>query len=269
MERIQQALNKAKAEQERLANSTDKRIFKSINPLATKIDYTETKVVYVSAETYYENRVVAALKNDPRGDLIKILRTKVLQKLRSNKWNMLAITSPTVGAGKSLVATNLAISMALDANHSVLLADLDLRRPSVHKYFGYAPEFGLRDYFTRDKDIPDLLFNPSIESLVVLPAGREIRDSSELLSSPMMLELADELKNRYPERVVIVDLPPLLHTDDAMAFLPNVDACLLVIEEGKTTTEQVERSMQIIDRDKFLGCVLNKSGDEWGESYSS
>lgn len=226
-----------------------------------KIVYSETKVVPVDAKTLLEHRVIAALKNDPRSDIFRILRTKVLQRMRANNANVLAVTGPTQGVGKTLVAINLAVSIAMDANYSVLLLDLDLRRPSMHKYFGLSPAFGLVDFLEGRKQIPELLINPGIERLVLMPVNKPSFNSSELLALPKMLAFIAEVKARYPNRIIVVDLPPLLPTNDAMAFIPNVDACVLVTAEGESTRDDIERSLQLIDAKKFMGVILNKSSD--------
>ena len=270
MERIQKALEKANKQRQHVSQPDEQTVEAPDVMIKTNVDeikYQQTQVIDVSDETFRKNRVVAALKEDSHADLFKILRTKVTQRMRATNSNVLAITSPTVGVGKSLIASNLAISIAMDTNYSVLLADLDLRRPSVHKYFGITAESGVRDYLENDSSIPELLIHPGLESLVVLPAGKPLRRSSELLSTPKMVELASELKNRYPDRIVIIDLPPLLHTDDAMVFMPNVDACVLVVAEGETTETEINNSLQLIDETKYMGCILNKSADNQTGNY--
>lgn len=270
MERIQQALEKAK--QQRQENAVPPKPGQQVPVLKKeaeeKVAYTQTRTVEVTEDVFRQNRVVAALKDDVRADLFKILRTKVLQRMQANNWNVLAISSPTSEGGKSLTAVNLAISIAMDAKYSVLLVDLDLRRPGVHRYFNIEPEYGLSDYFDNNKDLSELLFNPGLESLVILPAGKPTHRSSDLLSTPKMQALADELKHRYPDRIVVVDLPPLLQTDDALMFMPNVDACVLVVAEGENTTEEVQQSISLIGEKKYLGSILNKSAEISKSSYA-
>lgn len=270
MERVKKALEKAQSQRKNSKAQQPESLSKDSRKelkIREEIAYLETKIVEVSDDTFRQNRVVAALKEDHKADLFKILRTKIIQRMRANNWRVLAITSPTAGVGKSLVASNVAISLAMDANYSVVLADLDLRRPSIHKYFGIEPEHGISDHFDTDKPVSELLINPGIESLVILPAGKPIRRSSELLSTPKMQELASELKHRYADRIVIVDLPPLLHTDDAMVFMPNVDACILVTAEGDTTEDEIKRSLELIDETKYMGTILNKSQDKQADGY--
>lgn len=269
MERVKKALEKANERRKNI--SSEEQSFDRLpqeTPIATdEIKYQHTKTIAVSDETFRKNHVVAALNNDNKADLFKILRTKIIQRMRVNQWNVLAVTSPTASVGKSFISSNIAVSMAMDANYSVLLADLDLRRPSLYRYFDIDPDIGIRDYLEDDKSIAELLINPGLESLVVLPAGKPIRRSSELLSTPKMQALASELKRRYANRIVIIDLPPLLHTDDAMMFMPNVDACLLVVAEGESTEDEIKQSLQLIDETKFIGTVLNKSADQSGDDY--
>ncbi len=261
MERIKKALAKANEKRDKVSHTQAEEFenlsFSDLN----ENRYDNIKSIKVSDEVLRKNRVISGLKEDANADLFKILRTTIIQKMRANNFNVLAITSPAKGAGKSLIASNLAISVAMDANYSVLLVDLDLRRPSLYKYFDFSPDEGIRDCFVNDKPLADVLIQPGIDSLVILPAGKPLRGSSELLSTPKMQVLANEIKHQYPDRMIIIDLPPLLQTDDAMVFMPNVDACLLVIEEGVTTEEEINRSLQMLDEEKFMGTILNKSTD--------
>ncbi|NOQ76240.1 MAG: exopolysaccharide biosynthesis protein [Methylococcaceae bacterium] len=263
MERIKKALEKAQQQRQETAgqqSTTDQKRVEQIHN-TDQISYSKTRKIEVSEQLLKKNRIVAGLDDDPRADLYKMLRTKVLQRMLLNKWNVLAVTSPSRGTGKSLTAINLAISIAMDANYSVLLADLDLRRPCIHDYFGMPAEPGLSDYFSGEKTISELLVHPGLEKMVVLPAGRPIKRSSDLLSTPKMLELADELKQRYPDRIVVVNLPPLLLTDDAMIYMPNVDACILVVAEGESSEDDIKKSIQMIDQNKLIGTVLNKADE--------
>jgi exopolysaccharide/PEP-CTERM locus tyrosine autokinase len=204
---------------------------------------------------------MAAYDKGPFVDAYKILRTQVLHRLRENNWNVLGITSPGHGEGKTLTAVNLAVSLAMETSQTVLLVDADLRSPSIHEVFGLEDCPGLADYLLDDQPVEDLLVHPGIGSFVLLPAGRAISNSTEILTSPKMLALVEEFKNRYPARIVIFDLPPLLHTADVLAFSPYTDALLFVVEEGKTTAEQLQRALLLVKNSRpVLGTVLNKAG---------
>ena len=181
--------------------------------LRDRIAYQRTRVIDVPDEKFRERRVCAGFNNDPIADTYRVLRTQVLLRMRQQGWTTLGVTSPTAGCGSTLTAVNLAISIAQDVNHTVLLVDIDLRNPSLHRYFLDEDVPGLSDYLLND-ELPQLLFNPGIDRLVVLPGHRPISDSSEFLSAPKMRALFDELKTRYEQRVVIYDLPPVLSSDD-------------------------------------------------------
>jgi exopolysaccharide/PEP-CTERM locus tyrosine autokinase len=204
---------------------------------------------------------MAAYDKGPFVDAFKILRTQVMPRFREKDWNVLGVTSPSHGEGKTLTAVNLAVSLAMDTAQTVLLVDTNLRSPSVHEVFGLNDYPGLADYLLDNQSLEDLLVHPGIGRFVLLPGGRPVSNSTEILTSPKMLALVEELKHRYPARVVIFDLPPLLHTADVIAFSPYTDALLLVVEEGRTTAEEVQRALSLVKNSRpILGTVLNKVG---------
>ncbi|WP_432472304.1 CpsD/CapB family tyrosine-protein kinase [Amphritea sp. HPY] len=230
----------------------------SSEEIISDINYSTTKVINVDNETLTKNRVIAQNKEDPRSTPFHMLRTKVLRELRDNDWNSIAISAPTPGAGKSLVTVNLAMSIAMETNQTVLIVDMDLRKPSIHKYFSFEPEYGVQDYIENNASVEDVMINPGIERLVVMPGRMRTLNSAEQLASPKLKALTEELKNKYKSRVIIYDLPPLLVSDDVMVFLPNVDCSLLVVESGVNTKEEIESSIGMLDQKPLLGTVLNK-----------
>jgi capsular exopolysaccharide synthesis family protein len=147
----------------------------------------------------------------------------------------------------------------MEVTHTVLLVDLDLRKPSIHEYFGHQPQYGLSDYLFNDVAISEILFSPSIDRLVVLPGHQLIHNSSEMLRSPRMVKLVNELKSRYPDRLVVFDLPPILAADDALAFAPYTDAMLLVAENGGTSRDDLEKALEVLKGVPIIGTVLNKT----------
>lgn len=232
---------------------------RSVQPNSfNKIQYTRTKVVPVSNETLTNNRIVAQNKEDPASVPFAMLRARVLRELRDNGWNNLAISAPTAGAGKSLVAVNLAMSISMEANQTVLLVDMDLRQPSVHTYFSLEPEYGVQDYLERDISLADIMINPGVERLSIIPGRKRVINSSETLALPQVKSLTEELSGRYDSRIIIYDLPPYLVSDDAMVFLPSVDCSLLVVESGVSTKEEIEESIKMASVKPLIGTVLNK-----------
>jgi protein-tyrosine kinase len=226
-----------------------------------EINYTQTRRVTVYPGWLRQNRVILGDSSDEYARAYKVLRTQVSQRMRSQGWRTLAVTSPGQGDGKTLTAINLAISLALEANQTVLLVDADIRHPSVHTYFGFEAQQGLRDHLQEGTPIEQLLVHPEIRRLVILPGGAPQENSSELLSSPMMLRFVQEVKRRYPSRLVIFDLPPVLTADDVLAFAPYLDASLLVIEDGKTLRDDATRAAELLQsaNQNLIGTVLNKA----------
>jgi capsular exopolysaccharide synthesis family protein len=176
-------------------------------------------------------------------------------------WSTLAVTSPTPHSGASLTAANLALSIAMELNRSVMLVDANFANPSICKLFGITATTGLGDYLANDTPLSELLINPNMDRLVILPSGKEILNSTEMLRSPKMIRLLNELKTRYPSRIVIFDLPPLLSQADTLAFSPYADCVLLVVDEGHTKTEELKHAATLLKEINVLGTVLNRASD--------
>jgi capsular exopolysaccharide synthesis family protein len=274
MERLKQALERARAERDRgegggvpvpptpppLTGDRQQAVRAAPEqPVEVEARPIHTPVVPVASERLLANRIVAMADHDPAATSYKVLRTHVLQRMRAHGWKTLAITSPAPGNGKTVTAINLAITLARDVKHTVLLVDLDLRRPSLAAYFYDRPLPGLSDYITDDRPIGELLINPGIDRLVLLPGNHSFTHSSEILCSPKIIALADELSGRYPDRLVLFDMPPVLGGDDVIAFSPYVDALLLVVEEGKTSKDELSEAYALLDETKIVGTVLNKA----------
>ncbi|MGD0829244.1 MAG: CpsD/CapB family tyrosine-protein kinase [Desulfobaccales bacterium] len=226
------------------------------------IFYTVTRVVAVDPENLRRHRLLAGGGEAEAAvaEGYKVLRTHILQRTAEEGHNTLMITSPLPGEGKTLTAINLAISISQGLNYTVLLVDADLRFPSISKYFGLADEPGLADHLTSGVPIDELLIHPEgLAKLVILPAGQPVSQAAELLNSPLMRDLVQELKHFYTNRYVIFDLPPVLTFADALAFAPLMDGIILVIEAGKTAREEIERCQELLKKFRLLGFVLNKA----------
>ncbi len=223
------------------------------------IHYTRTRKTSVSRGLMQDRRLVMGLKNDPHTSVFRQLRTNILRQLREKDWSSIAVVAPTADCGKTFVTANLAIALAMEVNQTVLVVDADLRNPGVAWQFGLEVEKGLLDYLHSNVSVEDMLVNPGFDRLVVLPGRDTSESSSELLSLPKMSSLVQELKNRYQSRIILFDLPPLLTSDDAVLFMPHFDAALLVIEDGMSTPEEVNRSLAILEETNLAGMVLNKA----------
>jgi len=263
MERIKQALELARQERIKKGGNVGGANPKPDNNQQRveeqDIQYTKTRTVPMPVNELREKRIITEQQNSI-SDAYRILRTQVLQRLNEKNWNTLAITSPGSGAGKSLTAINLAMSLAREVDNTVLLIDANLRSPKLDKFFDFNSDYGLSDYLLDDKPLGDMLVHPQgVSRFVVLPAGRAIANSSEMLSSPKMQRLVEEVKYRYPSRIVIFDLPPLLESSDTLAFIPNADATLMVIEEGETQEKDLKQAFELLQGNEVIGTVLNKA----------
>ncbi len=213
----------------------------------------------VPQATLSGNHIVAGLKEDPRANAFRVLRARVLQKMFAEGWSSLGITSAAAGDGKTLTAANLAVAVAMDMNQTVLLVDLDLRRPSVHKVFGFEPELGLSDFLTGRCNLDECVVTPGIDRLALLPQVASLYNSSEVLSMPKTRSLMRELKGLGRDHLVIYDMPPLLASDDALVILPNVDATILVVQEGKSEESEIEAGLDLLKGRNWLGSVLTNA----------
>jgi capsular exopolysaccharide synthesis family protein len=230
-----------------------------VNEQPEEIKYTQSRIVSLSNRHLQQNRIITPETDKGIVNAYKVLRTRVLQQMQQNEWTTLAITSPKPSEGKTLTSINLAITLAMKPDFTVLLADLDFRKPSLHTRFGFKPEHGLSDYLAGRVRLEDVFISPGIERLVLLPELHGESRSSEALSSAKMMQLVDELKSRYPSRIIIFDLPPVLVGDDVLAFSNIADAVLLVVHEGKTTTDDLGRSIALLEKSNLIGAVLNRS----------
>jgi capsular exopolysaccharide synthesis family protein len=227
------------------------------------IVYTKTRKVTVAEAKLRENRVITGDHHEEFTQAFKILRTQIVHALRDNNWNAIAITSPGDSDGKTVTAINLAIHLAAEVDRTVLLVDANLRQPELHSYFGLTADQGLSDFLVDQVPLQNLMINPGIERLVLLPGGKPLPNSAEMLGSPMMQDLVSELKKRYPQRIVLFDLPPVLTASDALAFAPYVDATILVVAQGHTRHQEIERAAELLgSTTNLLGIVLNKTKPE-------
>lgn len=223
------------------------------------INYTNTKTVQLNSQHLEKNRIVSYNKSQSATWIFDKLRTQVLQKMQENNWKSMAIVSPTPSCGKSFVAINLAISIANQPQKTAMLVDFDLRKPRVAKYLGIDAEKSLNDYLENRAELHEVLINPGLPHLVILPTMRPISHPAEVLSSAKVNALIQDIATRYESRIVIYDLPPILNADDALIMLKKVDCALLVVGNGMVKESEIEEAMYHIPKDKLLGVILNKA----------
>lgn len=216
-----------------------------------------------------ERRVILPEDTDPAARAYRMLRTQILRQARMNKLRMIGVVSSADGEGKTLTAVNLALSVAAEPNQTVLLVDLDLRRPNMAALLGLPVTVGLDSWLDGTvADVAELFVKiEGMERLRVLPTLNPVLGSSEALAGAPTQELLTELKTRYTDRVVIVDLPPALLSDDVLTVAPLLDGVLLVVSEGRTRREDVTRVKELLTGVRVVGTVLNASSEFERRTY--
>ena len=269
MDRIRKALDLAREERDGVNGAGEplrafepKVVPNVVVPISTSVVYTRTRLFSPETGLLESNRIVGASSLDAAAGAFRMLRTQVLQRLKEHGWKSFAVLSPGSDDGKTTTAINLAISIANDQRHTVLLVDFDLKRPTIAAKFGLTPEFGTDDILRGDARVDQCLYHPEgFDSLVLLLARAAMEHSSEALAGPRCRELVTELRERYPDRIVVFDLPPILGADDALAFVPLVECALVVVAEGSTRREDLLRSMELLRNSPIVGTVLNRATD--------
>lgn len=182
--------------------------------------------------------------------------------------NLIMVTSALPGEGKTFTAINLAMSIAMEMDRTVLLVDADISRPSLTKNFGFEDELGLVDVLVEESvDLAEVLIRTDVPKLTILPAGTRHHHVTELLASEYMKELATELSQRYPDRVVVFDTPPLLATTQASVLSRLMGQIAVVVEAGRAPQNVIKEALTRIEHCEIVGLVLNKSNQRSGSDY--
>jgi capsular exopolysaccharide synthesis family protein len=229
--------------------------------------FSKAALVTVDPRALVQNRIITHSEVHSARPAYKMLRTRLLQRMRAHGWSSLAVTAAGPGEGKTLTAINLAISLAGEINQRVILVDLDLRRPTISKYFGFEPQHDLSDYLRGDATLEQILVNPGVDRLAIIPNETVFENSSEMLLLPRMMQLVDQLRVNDPSWIIIYDMPPLLAADDTLAFSPYVDALLFVVSEGETRQDAVAQARELLKDANVVGTVLNKSQSDNSAYY--
>ena len=187
----------------------------------------------------------------------KMLRNTILFPVAGVAPQSILVTSSLPSEGKSFVSANLAISIAMNVNKHVLLIDCDLRKPDLHRIFGFGDVPGLSDFLAERRSLDSLLLKTTVEKLTLLPGGPVPPNPSELASSERMSAMLEEVKYRYRDRLIVIDSPPPALTAETSFLARQVDGILLVVKYGKTPKEDIEELMETVGSDKILGVVIN------------
>jgi len=250
---------------------------RNIGPPAAVVEIQQSKPAPVTRQGAYrtitinsDNRLLPTI-SEPQSAIseqYRKLKNNLVRLTNEDKFrNLLMVTSAIPGEGKSLTAVNLAISMAQEYDLTVLLIDADLRRPSIHEYLGFEQSIGLSDCLLDSLDISEAIIKTDINKLSVISAGREVPKPLELFASKKMQELMLQIKNRYDDRYVIIDTPPLLPFAETRTLAQIVDGIVFVVQEGVVPRESVLEAMEILKGCPIMGVVLNDSTSASTDSY--
>jgi Mrp family chromosome partitioning ATPase len=201
------------------------------------------------------------------GASYRMVRTRLLHLVNTNNWTTVAITSPEAGEGKSVTALNLALNVARDRTTSVFLIDLDMRNPSICRYLGVQPPHELVSFFASQASADGVFFSIGPENLAIAGSTSTTAFASELLSGRRLEDLITYIRGIADDPLVIVDLPPVLLTDEALLVAPRVDATLLVVSEGKTRRDCLVRAKALLADFSSAGVILNSSSENLARGY--
>lgn len=254
MEKIWQAVERARTDP---GASKSPGFFRAPSVVGPQLEEIEINPAYLLSK-----RIVSASGSNQQARPYDILRTQVLRSMEQHEWKTLGVTSPTARCGKTLTAINLAFSIARQENHSVVLADLDLRKPQVANYLGLrCTDRGTLDILDERISSRDATswIRAEEHRLAVIPSA-STKESSERMSSSAMRTLLQDLKKSY--HVVLLDLPPMLASDDVISILPQVDCILLVAAIGQSKAFELEESVRHLEATPLVRLVLNMATEE-------
>lgn len=204
----------------------------------------------------------------PAAHAYRMLRTQLLMRVRAQGLRTVGVVSAADREGKTVTAVNLALSIAAEPNQSVLLLDLDLHRPGVASSLKLDVAQGLEAWFAGSATLEEITYAVAgFERLTIVPTLTGVAASSEVLASMRTQGMLAELKARSHERLVLLDLPPLLLTDDFMTIASRLDGVVVVAREGRTRREDLVRMRQILGSVTILGTVLNHSSQFERRAY--
>jgi len=219
--------------------------------------------VFLNIDHLESNRIIAHDIRDLRSRSFDMLRTQILQSMDIRSWQFLGITSATAACGKSVVATNLALSIGRQPERSVLLVDMDLQKPQVANYLGLNSERGIVSVLAGKTGLHDALVSARIGNgrLLVLPCEMPTANSSAWIASRAMDSLLQEIKRSFSNWTVVIDLPPILSSDDVISILPRLDCVAFVVGAGSTTAEEIKECNRHLESAEVVRVILNKSED--------
>jgi protein-tyrosine kinase len=231
-------------------------------------DRTGLKSIAIDRDAARKRRVVFPDDTGAAAAAYRMLRTQLLQQTRKHELRTIGLVSAADGEGKTLTAINLALSLAADPTQSVALLDCDFHKPGIARTLGIDVQTGLDAWYACAAPFEKLALSVAdFERLVVLPASPSVAYSPEMLAVPRTAELIAELKRRDAGRLNVVDLPPVLLREDALAIAHLLDGVLLVVSERRTRRDDIVRMLELLGPARVIGTVLNDSASAELRAY--
>ncbi len=232
--------------------------------------YIEIDLDMLSAKSMVTNRSERSRINEEYRFIKRKVLTNAFGKTSHllNHPNIILVSSTHEDEGKTFTSINLALSIALEQDKRVLLVDADVVNPSIGTELEYDATNGLLDYLlNKVENIGEVIYNTNIDNLTILPAGSQHHLTHELLSSGRMEELMRELASRYPDRVIILDSPPLIGVSETQVLSSLSGQALIVVEEQRTPAASVVKAIKLLDSELAVGFVLNKTNSKQAAGY--
>lgn len=213
-------------------------------------------------------KLVAHSEHDIHSRAFKLLRTTLNRQVAEQDYQVIGVTSCTPNAGKSFIASNLAVSISRLASRKTVLLDLDLQRASIAELFGISDQAAVSEYLLGSVDhLEDIRWTLGDGDLSIFPTFFRKINSAELLSSMRFATLMSQIRQLEHKPIVICDLPPLFVSDDALLAAQQLDGVLVVVEQGVTTRKQLEAAMRMLYPTKVIGTVFNRFTGGIGDPY--
>lgn len=246
-----------------------------VTPEVPKVEHSSTPDIYIDGESLLERGYMFdASSRKVTQEEFRQIKRKLLNnafggtsKTLTNS-NLIMVSSSNPNEGKTFISINLALSIALEQDKTVLLIDADVLRPSINRELAFEEKSGLLEYLLSEvNDLSDVIYSTNIKNLKIMPSGKPHHLTNELLASNKMEELAKELAERYPDRVVIFDCPPILGVTETPVLSNLMGQAAIVVEESKTKIDDVKKATSLLNQDMAIGIIMNKTLKTTKDTY--
>lgn len=280
MERIQAAIEKARGERQGMpapAAGPGEAAPPKGTPVPTGVSggilaaaWAALSPCVLRSQHLARNRIITPEGGMVEASAFSVLRTRVLQQMRANGWKRLAITSPSPGCGKTTIALNLGFGIARQPDLRVVVGELDLRRPAMTRILGQEAPGDFSEVIAGRASF-GAVAKRSGENLALAMNRGPVRNPAELLQSPSVSVALAAIETQYQPDLMIFDMPPMLVSDDAMAFMGQVDCVLIIAAAEMTSVKQIDLcEREAAGQTNVMGVILNKCrhmGQEFGYDY--